>query len=136
MKRVLICIMLVMISAYAYADVQEFRYFSIDVPEGWTAEEKENSVTVIADDKSASLTIIAGDPGGNTITELALLSSKELGGTSPTSDDEGNYSFEFGGGNGQATIAGDDEFYMLIVGTGFDENGEILSGILDSLEMK
>lgn len=136
MKRVLICVMLLMISAYAYADVQEFRYFSIDVPEGWTAEEKENSVTIIADDKSASLTIIAGDPGGNTITELALLSSKELGGTSPTSDDEGNYSFEFGGGNGQATIAGDDEFYMLIVGTGFDENGEILSGILDSLEMK
>ena len=136
MRRVFLCVMLVMISAYAYADVQEFRYFSADVPEGWTAEENENVITIIANDKSASLTIIAGDPGGNSIAELALLSSKELDGTNPTSDDEWNYSFEFSGGNGQATIAGDDEFYILMIGTGFEENGETLSGILDSLEMK
>ena len=136
MRRVFLCVILVMISAYAYADVQEFRYFSVDVPEGWTAEEKENVITIIANDKSASLTIIAGDPGGNSIAELALLSSKELGGTNPTSDDEGKYSFEFSGGKGQATIAGDEEFYILMIGTGFEENGETLSGILDSLEMK
>ncbi|MBR1438380.1 MAG: hypothetical protein IJ697_00320 [Synergistaceae bacterium] len=136
MKRLTLFLMLMMIPAMAYADIEEFRYFSLNVPEGWTAVESGDVVSVSADDKSGSLSITAGSPKGKSIAELAVSFSNELKGTKPVSDDEGNYTFELNNGISQAMITGDEDFYMLIIGTGFVSNGETLGEILGSLEMK
>lgn len=136
MKRIVMCVIFLLMSSCSFADVEEFRYFSLNVPEGWTAEESGDVVSVTADDKSGSLTITAGNPNGEAVKSLALKFSREMNGTEPLSDDEGGYSFEFNNGISQATIAGDDDFYMLIVGTGFVNNAEALGEILDSLEMR
>ena len=141
MRRLTLCIMIIMIlmfmiSGKAFADIEDFKYFSLDVPEGWTADESGDVVSVIADDRSGSLSITAGNPKGISIAGLAFSFSHELNGTDPVSDDEGNYTFGFNNGISHAMITGDDDFYMLIVATGFISNAETLGEILNSLEMK
>lgn len=135
-RRVIVCVIFLLTAECACADVEDFRYFSLNVPEGWTASESGDVVSVNADDRSGSLTITAGSPRGESIHGLALKFSRELHGTEPVSDDDGGYSFEFNNGISQATIAGDEDFYMLIIGTGFVNNAETLGEILSSLEMK
>ena len=136
MKRVLACVLLLVLAGSARADVEEFRYFSLDVPDGWTATEEGAVVTVMKDDKSGSLSITADDPQGQTIAELAARFSKELNGTEPERDDEGSYTFSFNNGISQAAIDGTEDLYLLIIGTGIEQNGEAMLEILDSLEMK
>lgn len=135
MKRIALFLLLVW-SGSAWGDVVEFRHFSLDVPEGWTASEEGAVVSVVAGDKSASLTITTDSPNGSTIEELATRFALELGGTAPEGDEDGNYTFEFHGGNSQAMITGDEDFYMLIIASGMGLNGENLIKILESLEMK
>ena len=67
---------------------------------------------------------------------LAERFSREMRGTEPVSDDEGDYTFELNNGISQAMITGDEDFYMLIIASGFVRNAETLGEILDSLEMK
>ena len=136
MRRIILAAMAVMWAGCAWADIEEFRHFSLNVPDGWTANESGDVVRVVADDMTGSLTITSGSPRGASIGELAGKFSREMNGTSPVSDDEGGYSFEFNNGISQATIAGDEDFFMLIIGTGFVDNAETLGEILDSLEMK
>ena len=136
MKRFILCVILLMISSAAYADVEEFRYFSLNVPENWTATESGDVVSVSANDKTGSLTITSGKPDGESMSAIALRFSRELNGTEPESDDEGNYTFEFNNGVSQAMIIGDEDFYMLIIATGFVSNAETLGEILESLEIK
>ena len=136
MKRLVVCVMLLLFAAGANAELQEFRYFSLDVPDGWDVIEDGATVTVIASDKSASLSITADDPKGKTIEELAKSFAIELRGTEPEKDEDGAYSFEFNNGVSQAVIDGDEDLYLLIIGTGIERNGELLGEILESLEMK
>ena len=136
MKRFILCVILLTISSAAYADVEEFRYFSLNVPENWTATESGDVVSVSANDKTGSLTITSGKPDGQSMSAIALRFSRELNGTEPESDDEGNYNFEFNNGVSQAMIIGDEDFYMLIIATGFVSNAETLGEILESLEIK
>ena len=138
MKRLAVFLVLVF-ACTAWADIQEFRYFSLDVPEDWSVSEEGAAVTVTAPDKSASLSITADDPKGKSIAQLAENYSRELNGTAPVKDEEdegGSYSFEFNNGVSYAVIDGDEEMYLLIVGTGVERNGEMLGEILESLEMK
>ena len=136
MRRLILCLILLTISSIAYADVEEFRYFSLNVPENWTATESGDVVSVSANDKTGSLTITSGKPDGESMSAVALRFSRELNGTEPESDDEGNYTFEFNNGVSQAMIIGDEDFYMLIIATGFVSNAETLGEILESLEIK
>ncbi|MBQ7216152.1 MAG: hypothetical protein IJS39_09245 [Synergistaceae bacterium] len=139
MRKVLaVFAVILLLEAGAFAEIQEFRYFSLDVPEEWSVSEEGAAVTVTAPDKSASLSITADDPKGKTIAELAEEYSRQLNGTAPEKDgDDGeSYSFEFNNGVSQAVIAGDEEMYLLIIGTGVERNADILGEILESLEMK
>ena len=136
MKRVMLSIIFVLTAVRAYADIEEFRYFSLNIPEGWSAVESGDVVSVTADDRTGSLTITSGNPGGVSIGMLASKFSLEMKGTDPVSDDEGNYSFELNNGISQAIVAGDEDFYMMIVASGFVSNAETLGEILASLEMK
>lgn len=135
MRRIIIIAML-LISSCAYADIHEFKYFSLDIPEGWTAHEEGAVVRVNADDDSGSLVIMPGVPEGKSIGDIAANFALEFNGTMPEKDDEGNYTFEFNNGRSQAIVTGDEEFYMIIVGNGIENNGEVLGAILESLEMK
>ena len=137
MKRVIIfVVMLCMIASSAYAEIQEFKYFSVDVPDDWTAEEDNNEVKITADDKTGELRIIASEPEEKNIADVASEYSAKFGGSELISDDEGTYTFEFSDGEGQATITGDENFYMVIMASGFEKNGDTLGEILNSLEMK
>ncbi len=144
MKRAAVLVMLLLLEGGACAEIREFRYFSLDVPEEWSVSEEGAEVVVSAPDKSASLSITADDPKGKSIAELAEEYSRELKGTAPekSSDDPENeeggeaYSFEFNNGVSQAVINGDEDMYLLIIGTGVERNGEVLGEILGSLEMK
>lgn len=139
MKRLAVFVLVLLLEAGAYADIQEFRYFSLNVPEDWSVNEEGAEVVVTAPDKSASLSITADDPHGKSIAELAEEYSANLKGTAPVkdeADDGGAYSFEFNNGVSYAVIDGDEEMYLLIIGTGVEHNGEVLGEILESLEMK
>ena len=136
MRKFVVCAVLLLFAAAAWADIQEFRYFSLDVPDGWDVVEDGATVTVVAGDKSASLSITADDPQGKTIEELAKSYAQELHGTEPEKDEDGAYTFEFNNGVSQAVIDGDEDLYLLIIGTGIERNGEVLGEILESLEMK
>ncbi len=136
MKR-LICSILLLSASCSFAEIREFENFSLDVPENWAVIENENGsiVSINAMDGSASLMISTGNPGESSIGDLAVSFALELGGTMPEKDEDGSYTFEFNGGRSQATVAGSENLYMLIIGTGAGES-EMLGEILDTLEMK
>lgn len=137
MKNLLLmAVIFACLATSAYADIQEFKYFSLDIPDGWNVIEEGAVITVTTSDKSGSLSITADDPQGKTIEELAQIFSGELGGTPPERDEDGAYTFEFNNGISHAVIDGDEELYMLIIGTGIERNGEEIEEILSSLEMK
>ena len=135
MRRI-IFIMAMLITSCAYADVHEFKYFSLDVPEGWTSEETGAVVQVKADDDSGSLVIMTDIPEVKSLADIATNFALEFGGSIPEKDEDGNYTFEFNNGRSQAIVTGDEEFYMIIVGNGIENNGDVLGAILESLEMK
>ena len=136
MKRVMLMMLVLCMSSCASAEMIETKYFSLDVPEGWTVSEEGNVITVTAGDKSGSLSITADHPDGKTIAQLAEEYSARLKGSEPEQDEDGGYTFEFNNGVSQAVIDGDEDLYVLIIGTGIDRNGEVLAEILESLEMK
>ncbi len=138
MKRVILFIALILLSVRAFADIHESKYFSIEIPEGWSVSENGSVVNIKADDNSGSLMIIADSLGGESLDELVADFVGELGATAVTVDSQDNYTFEFPDENRQATLTGgqDEDFYMLIAGSGLEQSGDVLLNILDSLEMK
>ena len=136
MKRLVLCMLMLSVGTCAWGEVMEFRYFSLDVPEGWTVSEDGSAVTVTAEDGTGSLSLTAGSPNGKSIAELAGEYSARLGGTPPEAGEDGGYTFECEDGKSQAVIDGDEDLYLLIVGSGIEQNGEVLGEILESLEMR
>ena len=136
MRRIIFIMAMLLVSSCAYAEIHEFKYFSLDVPEGWTSEETGAVVQVKADDDSGSLVIMTDIPEVKSLADIATNFALEFGGSIPEKDEDGNYTFEFNNGRSQAIVTGDEEFYMIIVGNGIENNGEVLGKILESLEMK
>ena len=135
MKRLAVLLVFLLAGA-AFGEIREFRYYSLDVPEEWSVSEEGAVVTITAPDRSCSLAITADEPRGKSIEELARSFALELNGSVPEKDDDGGYTFEFNNGVSHAVIDGDDELYLLIIGTGIENNADILGQILGSLEMK
>ncbi|MBR0204827.1 MAG: hypothetical protein IJQ56_10720 [Synergistaceae bacterium] len=138
MKRVILLFALMLASVSAFADIHEFKYFAVDIPEGWSVDENGSVINIKADDNSGSLMIIADSLGGESLDELAVDFAGELGASAVTVDSQDNYTFEFADENKQATLTGgvDEDFYMLIAGSGLEQSGDALLKILDSLEIK
>ncbi|MBQ7576656.1 MAG: hypothetical protein IJT21_00135 [Synergistaceae bacterium] len=147
MRRFIICVLIIaLISSSACAEICEFKYFSLNIPEGWSASEKilENGssmVAVLPDDDNipGAIAITSGSPGNLTIKEIAENYSKNFNGTTPESGEDGIYIFEFNEGKSFALIDGDENFYMFTAITATDEESEtnkILLDILDSMELK
>ena len=135
------------LSSCALADIHEFKYFSLNIPDGWEASEKilENGTSIIAvvpedgNNTPGALAMTSGNPGGLTIKEIAEKYANDLDGTKPETDGEGNYFFAFNDGNSHAMIIGiigDENFYIFTAVSAINESNDILLDILNSLELK
>ena len=143
MKRVILFFMLMLVSSCAWAEIHEFKYFYIDIPEGWSVQENDSMIKITSSDKSESLMIKADSLRGESFDKLAVKFSHELGASVVKIDSDDDYTFEFNDDKRYAILTGDtsEDFYMLIAGsslehTGQPESSDVLLKILDSLEIK
>ena len=143
MKRVIIFFALILVCSSAFAEIHEFKYFYIDIPEGWDVKEDGVTINIKADGKSGSLMIRADNLNGESLDKLAAKFANELGAGIVDVDSDDDYIFEFQDVEKQAILTGgdDEDFYMLIAYSGLEaegteESGDVLLNILDSLEMK
>ena len=141
MKRVIIFFALMLVSVSAWAEIHEFKYFYIDIPEGWSVKEDGVTINIKADDKSGSLMLRADNLNGESLDKLAAKFANELGAGIVDVDSDDDYIFEFQDVEKQAILTGgdDEDFYMLIAYSGLEgteESSDVLLKILDSLEMK
>ncbi|MBQ7560995.1 MAG: hypothetical protein IJS99_04040 [Synergistaceae bacterium] len=131
-------------SSSALADIHEFKYFSLNIPDDWAVSEKilENGTSIIAivpeegNNTPGALAMTSGNTGGLTVKEIAEKYAKDLGGSQPETDGEGNYFFSFNDGNSHAMTIGDENFYIFTAVSAINESNDILLDILNSLELK
>ena len=139
MKRLLTALTLVAIFAAAsFAGVQDFGKFTIDVPEGWTAEQDGETVGIVKNDNSAAMSISVDSLDGASLKECADEFVKALNGKNLQLAD-GTYTFDFTNANGvlsKAVLSGDDKNYALFVITGAENAPDEISKMLDSVVEK
>ena len=127
--------MILLLCGTAFAAVQDFPKFKIDVPSDWTASQQGPTVILVANDKSASISITVGPMEGASIEDLAKAFSKELKGSAPTATDGGfEFTFTSGAVPSQAFIADnpDTKEYVLVAVTGENPKvGDILNSLQD-----
>ena len=140
MKRTLALLVVfaaVLTAASAFGFVQKFDRFSVDVPEGWGANQEGPTVVIIKNDHTASMSITIGDPEGMNRKALAEAFVKELNGKDLERDDDGDYTFKMTNANGVDSVAlltGDDDDYMLFVMTGLENAKDEMMAILGSVK--
>lgn len=140
MKRlaVLAAVMAVLVSSAAFAGVQDFGKFTIDVPMGWTAEPDGETVGFTKNDNTASMSITVDTTDGASAKEIAdafvqALNGKKLSGSG------NDYTFEMTNANGvdsKCFLSSDGKNYALIVVTGMENAPEDISKMMDSLTEK
>ncbi len=139
MKRLFVALTLVaLFAATAFAGVQDFGKFTVDVPEGWTAEQDGETVGIVKNDNTASASITVDGTDGASLKEIADAFVEALNGKNLQAVD-GSYQFEFDNQNGvnsKAFLSGDDKNYALIVVTGLENAQDDISRMIDSLQEK
>ena len=138
MKRICSLILAILIMAgIASAEVREFTKLSINVPEGWSAEEIAGTVAAVKDDKTASLTIsVEQYENGRNLADTAQLYSESFKGTTPKPAQNGGYTFSFNKENTQAIIYGGIRSYILITITGIINAPEDFKTMTASMSLK
>ena len=122
----------------AFAGVQDFGKYTIDVPAGWTAEPDGETVGIVKNDNSASMSITYDSLDGASLKEVADAFVEALNGKGLTQDGEA-YTFTMTNANGvdsKCYLTGDDKNYGLIVVTGGENAPEEVSAMIDSLTEK
>ncbi|GHV45512.1 hypothetical protein FACS1894204_04830 [Synergistales bacterium] len=119
----------------AEAAKQSFGPLTVDVPNGWNAQEANDQIVFTAPDNSAALTIGVAAIEGESLENIAKGLAQALGGGAPQKA-EGGYAFSFKNENGVdclMSIAGDEAqgFYMGIMQTGDHPQ---MKGLMDSIE--
>ena len=139
MKRlVLAAVLALALTTAAFAGVQDFGNFTVDVPAGWTAEQDGETVGIVKNDNTASMSITVDATEGATIKELADAFVDALNGRNLKADG-GNYTFEMTNANGvdsKAFLSGEGGKYALIVVTGLENAPDEISAIINSLQEK
>ncbi|MBR0279024.1 MAG: hypothetical protein IJQ75_03475 [Synergistaceae bacterium] len=146
MKRslALAAVLVVVLSAAAFAGVQEFAKFTIDVADGWTAVDNQGTAVITKNDNSAQLTISVADAGGATKAQLAEAFVAEFKKTfaevgTPVADEDGDYSWEMKTTNGavsEAYLSADGSDFMLFVVTNRQAAPDDISAMLGSIKDK
>lgn len=131
MKRFSLAVVLVLaLSFSAFGAVQDFGSFTLNVPDGWTAQQQGSTAIVMKNDNSAQISVAILDPQGlsrgdfaNAFVEEFKKSFAEVG--TPAADKDGDYSWDMKAANGVLSHAflgkTDSGKYGLIVITGNDE---------------
>ncbi|MBQ3457290.1 MAG: hypothetical protein IJG36_12700 [Synergistaceae bacterium] len=146
MKRslALAAVLVVVLSAAAFAGVQEFAKFTINVADGWTAVDNQGTAVITKNDNSAQLTISVADAGGATKAQLAEAFVAEFKKTfaevgTPVADEDGDYSWEMKTTNGavsEAYLSADGSDFMLFVVTNRQAAADDISAMLGSIKDK
>lgn len=140
MKRlaVLAAIVAVFSAAMAFAAVQDFGKFTVDVPAGWTATPDGETVGIVKDDNTASMSITYDSLDGSSLKEAADAFVEALNGKGLKQEGD-MYTFTMTNANGvesKCFIGGDDKNYCLIVVTGAENAPDEISAIMDSIKEK
>ena len=135
---------MVVLSAAAFAGVQEFAKFTINVADGWTAVDNQGTAVITKNDNTAQLTISVADAGGATKAQLAEAFVAEFKKTfaevgTPVADEDGDYSWEMKTTNGavsEAYLSADGSDFMLFVVTNRQAAADDISAMLGSIKDK
>lgn len=122
-------------SAAAFAAVQDFKDFTVDVPDDWTATQDGTTVAVVANDKSAALSITMDKREGMEAKDLAAAFAQKLKGSEPVLEDD-VYTFTFKNDSGvesKAILNTEDDKYLMLVITGQNPK---LEALIDSIQEK
>lgn len=125
-------------SGPALAEIQNFKHFSIDIPESWNYSEAGEMVTVTAKDNS-SIVVFSPDklPQGQTSAEFAAFFSNSYQGSPPVFDNAGTFQFDYTNDVGakahvlisQADSGRDSVFLIVIVGEQHPDLPRILKSV-------
>ena len=139
MKRILLAAVFAVLAAtMAFAGVQDFGAYTINVPAGWTATPDGETVGIVKDDNSAALSITYDTSDGASLKEIADAFVQALNGKGLKQDGD-SYTFSMTNANGvdsQCFLAGDAEHYALFVVTGLENAPDEISAMMDSLTEK
>ena len=148
MKRslALAAVLAVVLSAAAFAGVQEFGKFSINVADGWTAVDNQGTAVITKNDNTAQLTISVADAQGMTKAQLAeafVAEFKKSGAyseiTAPVADSDGDYSWDMktqAGAESHAMLSAEDGDFMLFVMTNVQNAPDDFTAMIGSIKQK
>ena len=144
MKRIfgfVLAAAMVLAASMAFAAVQEFTNFSLDIPDGWTAKEDSPSVIVTKnDDPTVALNVTMDSlKPGDTYVDFANALAEYMKGTKPEVDADGDCIFKAPDGNGGEVIGlvrGNESVYLYFIAAGMDKDGTTLAAIMDSFALK
>ena len=140
----LAAVLALVLSSAAFAGVQDFGKFTVDVLQGWTASEQNGTAVITKNDNSAQLTISIEDAGGATKQQLAEAfveefskSFKEV--TAPVADSDGDYSWDMVTANGaksHAMLSLEGSDFVLLVMTNVEAAPDDFTAMLGSIKQK
>ena len=148
MKRslALAAVLAVVFSSAAFAGVQDFGKFTLDVAEGWTAENQDGTTIITKNDNSAQLTIAINDAGGATKAQLAeaFVDEFKKSGTysevgKPAADNDGDFSWDMktvAGAESKAMLTVEDGQFILFIMTNVQNAPDDFSRMVSSIKQK
>ena len=122
-------------SAAAFAAVQDFKDFTVDVPDDWTATQNGTTVGIVANDNSAAVSITVDKRDGMEAKDLAAAFAEKLKGSEPVLEDD-VYHFDFkneAGVESRAILSTEGDKYLMLVITGQNPK---LEALIDSIQGK
>jgi hypothetical protein len=118
----LFCLCLALSTATAaFANMQSFKHFTVDVPQGWDAAEDGEVVSILAPGHTAAISIAVDSAEGMTTENLAKAMSTQLKGSAPVAADAGGFAFTFKNQSGvesKSTLFVNNNQYVMITVTG------------------
>ena len=114
---------------------QDFKDFTVDVPDDWTATQNGTTVGIVANDNSAAVSITVDKRDGMEAKDLAAAFAEKLKGSEPVLEDD-VYHFDFkneAGVESRAILNTEGDNYLLLVITGQNPK---LEALIDSIQGK
>ena len=148
MKRslVLAAVLAVVFSSAAFAGVQDFGKFTLDVADGWTGSNEDGTAVITKNDNTAQLTVSIAESGGATKAQLAEAFVEEFkkSGTytevsTPEADKDGDYSWDMktaAGAESHAMLTVEDGHFVLLIMTNVQAAPDDFTAMLGSIKQK
>ena len=129
-------ILFLMPANFSSAAKRDFDAVSLNIPSGWKANQKGQTVLILRDDHTAALSITVASREGIEFEDISQEFARRLDGSDFEIDDDGDANFVFNDGKSFAMILNGGENFVVIAATGFDSHGDEMSKIIDSMSVK